>query len=165
VAAERLAREAPDVPWLLGGGFGDGAGLAAALVLGADGVLVGTRFLATSEAAAHPDIGRRLVDTPAAGTMVVMASIADHARVLATERAEAVAAAEREGADARVLFEVYGDLVFRTVAATGDLGAGVIACGQGVGLVHDLPSAAEVVARMVAGVREAASRLSSVVDR
>lgn len=164
VAAERLAREAPDVPWLLAGGFGDGAGLAAALVLGADGVLLGTRFLATSEAAAHPDIGRRLVDTPGSGTMVVMGSIQDHARVLATERAEAVARAERDGADARALFEIYGDPIFRNVAATGDLDAGVIACGQAVGLVDDLPSAGEVVVRMVAGAREAASRLASVVD-
>lgn len=164
VAADRLARESPDVPWLLGGGFGDGAGLAAALALGADGVLVGTRFLATREAAAHPALGRRLVDTPASGTMVVMGSIEDHARVLATGRARAVADAEGDGADARTLFELYGDPVFRTVAATGDLDAGVVACGQAVGLVTDVASAAQVVADLVAGARHAAARLSAIVD-
>jgi nitronate monooxygenase len=165
VAADRLAHEAPEVPWLLGGGFADGAGLAAALALGADGVLLGTRFLATSEAAAHPELGRRLVDAPASGTMVVMGSIEDHARVLTTDRARAVAAAEADGADARTLFELYGDPVFRTVASTGDLGAGVVACGQAVGLVDDLPSAAQVVVDLVAGARHAASRLSAIVGR
>lgn len=164
LAADRLAQEAPDVPWLLGGGFGDGAGLAAALALGADGVLLGTRFLATSEAAAHPALGQRLVDTPASGTMVVMGSIEDHARVLTTDRARSVADAEGNGAGARTLFELYGDPVFRTVAATGDLDAGVVACGQAVGLVTDLPSAGQVVADLVAGARHAASRLSAIVE-
>lgn len=164
LAADRLAQEAPDVPWLLGGGFGDGAGLAAALALGADGVLLGTRFLATSEAAAHPALGQRLVDTPASGTMVVMGSIEDHARVLTTDRARSVADAEGNGAGARTLFELYGDPVFRTVAATGDLDAGVVACGQAVGLVTDLPSAGQVVADLVAGARHAASRLFAIVE-
>ncbi|MFP5578373.1 MAG: NAD(P)H-dependent flavin oxidoreductase [Acidimicrobiia bacterium] len=164
LAADRLAGEAPDVPWLLGGGFGDGAGLAAALALGADGVLLGTRFLATSEAAAHPALGQRLVDTPASGTMVVMASIEDHARVLTTDRARSVADAEGNGAGARALFELYGDPVFRTVAATGDLDAGVVACGQAVGLVTDLRSAAQVVADLVTGARHAASRVSAIVE-
>lgn len=163
LAADRLAGEAPDVPWLLGGGFGDGAGLAAALALGADGVLLGTRFLATSEAAAHPELGRCLVATPASGTTVVMGSIQDHARVLTTDRARAVAEAEANGADARSLFAIYGDPVFRTVAATGDLGEGVLACGQAVGLVDDLPAASQVVADLVAGARRAAARLAVVV--
>lgn len=165
VAAARLAAEAPELPWLLGGGFGDGAGLAAALALGADGVLAGTRFLATREAACHPALGRHLMEAPASGTLVIMGSIDDHARVLATDRARAVADAERAGAGPADLFELYGDPVFRIVAATGDLGAGVVACGQAVGLVHDLPPAADVVAELAAGAVAAATRLGAMVGR
>lgn len=163
VAAHRMTREAPEVPWLLGGGIADGAGLAAALALGSEGVLVGTRFAATREAAAHTEVGRRLVEASAADTLVVMASINDHARVLDTDRARAVAEAERAGAGAAELFELYGDPVFRTVTSTGDLGAGAIACGQGVGLIDDLPSAADVVSSMAAEARATAARLSEIV--
>ena len=54
--------------------------------------------------------------------------------------------------------------LIRTVAATGDLDAGVVAFGQAVGLVTDLPSAGQVVADLVAGARHAASRLSAIVE-
>ncbi|MDP1818294.1 MAG: nitronate monooxygenase [Acidimicrobiales bacterium] len=157
----RLAADALDVPWLLGGGIADGAGLAAALALGADGVLVGTRFAATREASVHPAVHDRLIAASAADTVVVLGSVGDHARVLATDRARELAAAEAAGAAAAELHERYGDHLFRTVVTEGDLGAGVLACGQSVGLVGDVPTAAELVGRMVADARAAATRLAA----
>lgn len=158
LVAARQAASVLDVPWLLGGGVGDGAGLAAALALGADGVLLGTRFAATEEATAHPAVKARLVDAAATDTLVVLGSVGDHARVLATPRALALAAAEAEGASAAGLHERYGDHLFRTVVGDGDFDAGVLACGQAVGLVHDVPAVAELIATMVADAEAAATR-------
>ena len=70
-----------------------------------------------------------------------------------------LAAAERAGAPAGELNDRYGDHLFRTVVAGGDLDAGALACGQAVGLVTDVPTVAELVAAMVAGAEEAAARL------
>ncbi len=163
VAAPRLAEVAPELAWLLGGGFADGAGLAAAIALGADGILMATRFAATREAAAHPEVGRRFVEAGARDTLLVMASVNDHARVLATDRAREVAGAEAAGASAADLFALYGDPVFRELAATGDFEAGVIACGQAVGLVDDLPPAGDLVARVVSEARAAAVRVAATL--
>lgn len=75
--AARQAASVLDVPWLLGGGVGDGAGLAAALALGADGVLLGTRFAATDEATAHHAVKARLVDVAATDMLVVLGSVGE----------------------------------------------------------------------------------------
>lgn len=163
MVAARQAAAALDVPWLLGGGVADGAGLAAALALGADGVLLGTRFAATVEATAHAAVKARLVEASAADTLVVLGSVGDHARVLATPRARAVAAAEANGAGAAELHERYGDHLFRSVVADGDFDAGVLACGQAVGLVHDIPTVAELMATMVAEAEAAAKRAFDAV--
>ena len=163
LVAARLAATELDLPWLLGGGIADGAGLAAALALGADGVLVGTRFAATREASAHATVKDRLVAAAATDTMVVLGTVGDHARVLATDRARALAAAEAAGAAATELHERYGDHLFRAVVADGDLGAGVLACGQAVGLVREVPTVAELLTGMVEGAETAAARLSTAI--
>ena len=159
----RLAAAALEIPWLLGGGVADGAGLAAALALGADGILVGTRFAATREATGHAAVKDRLVAAAATDTLVVLGTVGDHARVLATERALALGRAEAGGAGAAELHERYGDHLFRTVLADGDFEAGVLACGQSVGLVDDLPPVAELMDRIVSGARAAARRVTGAL--
>lgn len=161
----RLAAAALEVPWLLGGGFADGAGLAAAIALGADGVLLGTRFAATREALGHPRVKDALVAAAATDTVVVLGSVGDHARVLATDRAARLARAEASGAPLAELHDLYGDHLFRALVADGDLDAGLLACGQAVGLVEDVPGAAEVIERMVADAERAAARLAAAVAR
>ncbi len=159
----RLAAGALGVPWLVGGGIADGAGLVAALALGADGVLLGTRFAATREASAHPAVKDRLVAAAANDTLVVLGTVGDHARVLATDRAVRLSRAEAAGAAAAELHDLYGDHLFRAVVAGGDLEAGVLACGQAVGLVDDLPTVAELMDRMVSEARAAAARVATSV--
>jgi nitronate monooxygenase len=163
LVSARLAAGALEIPWLLGGGLADGAGLAAALALGADGVLMGTRFAATREASAHPAVKDRLAAAAATDTLVVLGSVGDHARVLATGRARDLAAAEAAGAPAAELHERYGDHLFRAVVADGDLDAGVLACGQAVGLVDDVPSVADLLAAVVADAEAAVARVAAAV--
>ncbi len=148
-----------ETPWLLAGGVADGAGLVGALGLGADGVLMGTRFAATREAEGHPACKERYLAAAHTDTLLVMGSIDDDARVLATERAQRLAAAEQAGAPPEELFALYGDHIFRQVVATGDFEQGVLAAGQAVGLVDDLPSARDLVTRMVSEAIDAASRV------
>ena len=152
--ADLLARQSPDTLLLAAGGIADGRGLAASLMLGADGVLVGTRFWASREALVHarqqaaalsatgdgtvrtslPDIARRL-DWPKPFDIRVAAN--DFTRRWAG-RDEALKAAIEQEAPA-----------YRAAFAAGDTDNAAVIVGEAVGLVADVPSAGEIVTRMV----------------
>jgi enoyl-[acyl-carrier protein] reductase II len=142
-----LVRREVDIPVIAAGGFADGAGLAAALILGADGVSMGTRFALTTESPLHPDLVQLLLTAGESGTLVTDQVDGLPSRLLAHGRAVDLAAqgstepASREVADAG---DTYASV------RLGDLTAGVVAIGQIVGGVHDVPSCREVVERVVA---------------
>ena len=139
------------IPMIASGGFGDGRGLVAALALGAEGINMGTRFCATVEAPIHPRVKQMLVDNDERGTNLIFRKLHNTARVgknsvsdkvveiLARPDAkfEDVAGMVR-GAQGRVLLE------------TGDLDAGLVWAGQVQGLIHDIPTVAELIGRIMA---------------
>ncbi len=153
------------IPMLASGGFGDGRGLAAALCLGADGVNMGTRFTATVEAPIHQSFKDAMVATDERGTDLIFRSYRNTARVARNEVSQRVVAAEREGQP----FEAVADLVKgargREGLASGDTNHGIWSAGMVQGLIHDIPTCADLLSRMVAEAESIIqSRLSGMVS-
>jgi len=143
------------IPMLASGGFGDGRGLVAALSLGADGINMGTRFCATVEAPIHQRVKQLLVDNDERGTNLIFRSLRNTARVGKNSVSDKVVeilkrpdakfedvAALVRGAQGRVLLE------------SGDLDAGLVWAGQVQGLIHDIPTVAELMSRIISEATE-----------
>jgi NAD(P)H-dependent flavin oxidoreductase YrpB (nitropropane dioxygenase family) len=138
------------IPMLASGGFGDGRGLVAALSLGADGINMGTRFCATVEAPIHPRAKQLLIDNDERGTQLIFRAFRNTARVGKNSVSERVVEISKRP-DAR--FEDIAHLVRgaqgRVLLETGDLDAGLVWAGQVQGLIHDIPTVAELIDRIV----------------
>jgi nitronate monooxygenase len=157
----------PGIPVVAAGGVADGRGLAAALMLGADGVLVGTRFYASQEADGFQAAKQRMVD--ASGDQTVRGILFDIARGNIwpspyTGRVLRNGFTERwRGREAELLQKLHEEAP-RLAAArvSGDFDTAAVIAGEAVDLIGDIPPAAEIVTRMMA---EAASRLSGGSNR
>ena len=150
-----LATQALKIPVIASGGIADGRGMAAALALGAEGVNMGTRFFATQEAPVHDNIKQALVAANERDTRLILRSFRNTTRVLRNAVSEAVVARERQPEGCT--FEDVRPWVVgtrgRDALQSGDADGGVIAAGQVVGLIHDIPCCAELIERMVAECR------------
>jgi len=159
IAAKRLR-----IPILASGGIGDGRGFAAALVLGAEGINMGTRFCATVEAPIHDNIKRALVNANECDTRLMFRTLNNTARVFKNAISEQVFAMERRPGG--VAFEEIRPLVIgargRQALTTGDVDGGVITAGQVIGLIDDVPTCAVLMERIVAECRERLGASSAV---
>ena len=142
--------DAVDVPVLAGGGLSDGRGLAAALSFGAQGAWLGTRFIATKESYAHDNYKTRIADTDAGGTVVTRAHSGKPCRE--AEIQPFPLQAKEVGEPASVLGRHEGDT-----------DNGVLPAGQGCGLIHAVPHAADVVADIVREASDIMRRMQSFV--
>ncbi|MFI5397765.1 MAG: NAD(P)H-dependent flavin oxidoreductase [Candidatus Binatia bacterium] len=151
------------VPLIASGGFGDARGLVAALALGADAINMGTRFLATKEAEIHENVKRKLVEATERDTALIFRKFRNTARVFKNSVAEQVVQIESQP-DSK--FEDIAPLVAgergRKVYEAGDLETGIWSAGMVTGLIHDIPSCAELVRRIVS---EAAGIIHTRLDR
>ena len=151
-AAEQLK-----IPIIASGGFGDGRGLVAALALGADGINMGTRFMATVEAPIHQNIKDSIVAASERDTALLMRRLRNTARFFRNRVAQEAEAVERmKGADLTIqdLAPFVSGQRGRLVYEQGDVDAGVWSAGMVVGLIHDVPTCAELVSRIVREARE-----------
>jgi NAD(P)H-dependent flavin oxidoreductase YrpB (nitropropane dioxygenase family) len=154
------------IPVLAAGGFADGRGLIAALSLGAVGILLGTRFLATTESPLHPNFKQAIVDSDGHDTQ--LSEIPDIAAGLvwpgAMTRSRRNRFIERWAGREWALRQGRAEAIARLRAAreSGDIDEGPLSMGQDAGLVHDIPSAAEIVRRIA---READEILTSKLSR
>jgi len=143
------------IPMLASGGFGDGRGLVAALALGADGINMGTRFIATKEAPVHENIKQFIVGNTERDTRLVLRNFRNTSRVSANSVSNKVVEILK---NPDAVFEDVRELVLgakgRVALETGDLDYGMITAGMVQGLIHDVPTCAELVAR-IAGDAEA----------
>lgn len=130
--------DALKVPVIGGGGVADGRGFLALLSLGAQGVILGTAALIAEECPLHPDLKRALIGAGELDTMVIMRSIQNSHRVWTNEAAKKVAELERLGAGLAEIVKVAGGDNSKSMYQEGDLHAGVISCGQGIGLVKKI---------------------------
>ena len=142
------------VPMIASGGFGDGRGLVAALALGADGINMGTRFCATVEAPIHPDAKQLLIDNDERGTNLIFRSLRNTARVGKNAVSDKVVEIlAQPGARFEDVAHLVRGAQGRILLETGDLSAGLIWAGQVQGLIHDIPTVAALIERIVAQAR------------
>ncbi len=141
------------IPVVASGGFGDARGFVAALALGADGINMGTRFLATQEAPVHPKVKDWLVQSSEHDTMLVQRSLRNSHRVLKNTISEKVTEMENQGATLEELVPMITGQRGKKLLETGELEKGLQACGQVVGLIQDIPTAKEVIDGIVNGAK------------
>jgi nitronate monooxygenase len=139
------------VPMLASGGFGDGRGLVAALALGADGITMGTRFCATVEAPIHANVKQAILDNDERGTNLIFRQLKNTARVGKNAVSdEVVKRLQTPGATFDAVRDLVAGTKGRHVLETGDMDAGLFWAGQVQGLIHDIPTVAELMGRIVA---------------
>ncbi|MBT9148750.1 MAG: NAD(P)H-dependent flavin oxidoreductase [Dehalococcoidia bacterium] len=158
-----MAADAVKIPVVASGGFGDARGLVAALALGADGINMGTRFMATQEAPIHPRVKEWLIQATERDTMIILRSLRNSVRVLRNPVAEKVAEMEKRGAALEELVPLISGQGGKELLETGELDRGLQACGQVVGLIHDMPSVKEVIDRIVDEARDIVERFYAPV--
>jgi len=141
------------IPVVAGGGICDAKGFMAALALGAEGVLMGTRFMLTHECWAHQQIKERLLQATELDTMIIARSIQNASRVIKNQLAMHALEMEQRGATLEELLTVISSQMGLKALEDGDPDAGIIACGQVIGLIDDLKSVQEVVWEIVEGAQ------------
>ena len=151
-----------DIPLIAGGGFSDGRGLVAALALGADGVNMGTRFMATRECPMNQTVKDRMMEAQEVETILVMESLMNPARVLKTPWSEKIVAMEGQGATLEELIPMISGKVSHKGWQDGTLDEGLYPMGQVVGRIQDVPSVADLIKRIVDEAVEVRERLSKL---
>jgi NADH:quinone reductase (non-electrogenic) len=150
------------IPMIASGGFGDARGLVAALALGAEGINMGTRFMATVESPIHENIKQQIVDNDERATELIFRTMHNTSRVAKNIISTQVVAMEREGAKFEDVRELVAGTRGRSVYEVGDNDAGIWSAGQVQGLIHDIPTCAELIHRIV---REAEEIIHARLDR
>lgn len=156
-----LAVDSLKIPVIAAGGVGDGRGFVAVLALGASGVQIGTRLMASQECPACDKFKEWLVQTEATDTVHVERSMNRAYRVRRNEAAEKVLEMEKRGADIFELLTYIGGEALQKVLFEGDVDAGVVACGPVAGLINDVPSVKQIIDRMLKQGQDIVERLHS----
>jgi len=159
----RAVVKAVSIPVIGGGGIADGAGIAAMLCLGADGVQLGTRFLLTPESNLHKAYKARALAAGIADTTLIGRGRLP-IRVLKNDFTREFEAAERTGAPAEDLATLSASRTLKMAAFDGDVDRGKLEVGQSVGLIDELVPAGELVQRLIAEFETAVERLSRFRD-
>ena len=145
------AAEELKIPFVASGGMADARSLVAALALGAEGMNMGTRFVATQEAPVHQNVKDAIVAATELDTRLVMRGLRNTERVLTNSSVEQLIRIEREkGADLKfedIIDQVAG--VYPRVMLDGQMDAGAWSCGMVVGLINDIPTVQELIDRIM----------------
>lgn len=145
------AAEELEIPFVSSGGMANGRSLVASLAMGADGMNMGTRFIATQEAPVHENVKQALVEASELDTRLIMRGLRNTERVLNNAGVERLIQKEQDlGADLKfedILPEVAG--IYPRVMQEGDVDAGAWSCGMVAGLIHDVPTVQELMDRIM----------------
>ncbi|MCJ7743869.1 MAG: nitronate monooxygenase [Dehalococcoidales bacterium] len=154
-----IAVDAMKVPVIAAGGISDARGFVAALALGAEGILMGTRFMACQECNIHPKVKEWLLQLHETDTMLIQRSMKNTSRVVRTPYTEKIAEMEKRGAKLEELLPLLSGQRGRMAYDTGDFSQATISVGQTVGLIHDIPTAKEIIDRIISEARVIVQRL------
>ena len=145
-----------DIPFVSSGGQADGRSLVASLAMGADGMNMGTRFIATKEAPVHQNVKDAIVAASELDTRLVMRPLRNTERVLTNAAVERLLVKEKElGSKLQfkdIAEEVAG--VYPRIMMDGEMDAGAWSCGMVAGLIHDIPTCKELIDRIMAEAEE-----------
>jgi NAD(P)H-dependent flavin oxidoreductase YrpB (nitropropane dioxygenase family) len=148
------------IPVIAGGGIGDGRGLIAALALGAEGAVMGTRFMLSRECPLHASIKQRLLEATEKDTLMIMRSINNPERVVSTDFARRILEMEEKGTTLEELLPMIDGRRQKQALDKGAADEAIIPCGQVVGLIDDLPTIKEIVDGIIREARTIGKRLS-----
>ena len=145
------AAEELKIPFVASGGMGTASQLVAALALGADGINMGTRFIATKEAPVHENVKKALVAATELDTRLVMRPLRNTERVLSNAAVEKIVEIEREKGAATTIEDIAHLVggVYPKVMQEGEMDAGAWSCGMVAGLIHDIPTCKELIEGIV----------------
>lgn len=154
------------IPLIASGGIGDGRGMAAALALGAEGINMGTRFCATKEAPIHENIKQALISHTERDTNLIFRTLRNTGRVLKNAVSDEVIAMENRpgGVEFKDIHHLVAGARGRAALDSGEVDSGLVWAGQVVGLMHDIPTCAELIERIVADCRRALSKSLAACD-
>jgi len=161
-AAEQLK-----IPFVASGGMADARSLIAAISLGAEGINLGTRFVATKEAPVHDKVKQAIVDATELDTRLIMRSLRNTERVLNNAGVEKITEIERVKGEALTIDDIHDQVagVYPKVMISGDLDSGAWSCGMVAGLIHDVPTVKELIDRIVSGAEDIIrERLTAMLD-
>jgi len=155
--------ESVRIPVVAVGGIADGRALAAALALGAEGVMMATRFVATKECEVHDNMKQELIRRQEYETALICKSIGLQGRAIRNKVVEEVLALEEKGCGLEELIPLISGERVRQAWATGDVDRAPMMMGQSVGLVKDIPTCKELIERMAAEAEADIERLMNIV--
>ena len=146
------AAEELKIPFVASGGMADGRSLVAALALGAEGMNMGTRFIATQEAPVHVNVKNAIVAASELDTRLIMRSLRNTERVINNSGVERLIEIEREKGDALKIEDILDQVagIYPKVMTEGDMEAGAWSCGMVAGLIHDVPTVKDLIDRIMA---------------
>ena len=155
-----------DIPFVASGGMADARSLVAAMALGAEGMNMGTRFIATEDAPVHQNVKEAIVNASELDTRLIMRSLTNTERVLNNPAVESLMAKEKAlGDDLKfedIIDEVAG--VYPKVMIEGEPEAGAWSCGMVAGLVSDIPTVQELIDRIMSEAEDIiASKLQKAI--
>ena len=139
------------IPFVASGGMADARSLVAALSMGAAGMNMGTRFVATKEAPVHDNVKQALVDATELDTVLVMRALRNTERVLKNKGVDELLEIEREKGASLKIEDIHEQVagVYPKIMVNGDMDAGAWSCGMVVGLINDVPTVKELIDRIM----------------
>lgn len=145
-----------DIPFVSSGGQADGRSLVASLAMGADGMNMGTRFIATKEAPVHQNVKDAIVAASELDTRLVMRSLRNTERVLNNAAVERLIEKEKALGDKLQFKDIVEEVagVYPRIMKDGDMDAGAWSCGMVAGLIHDIPTCKELIDRIMSEAEE-----------
>jgi NADH:quinone reductase (non-electrogenic) len=161
------AAEELKIPFVASGGMADARSLVAALAMGAAGMNMGTRFIATREAPVHDNVKKALVEASELDTRLVMRALRNTERVLTNKGVDRLLEIEREKGRSLKIEDIHDQVagVYPKVMIDGEMDAGAWSCGMVAGLIHDIPSVKELIDRIMADAeRIIRERLTGFLD-
>jgi NADH:quinone reductase (non-electrogenic) len=146
------AADALRIPFVASGGMADERSLVAALAMGAEGMNMGTRFIATREAPVHPNVKSAILAATELDTRLIMRPLRNTERVLANAAVDRLLAKERALGDKLTFVDIAEEVagVYPRIMQDGDMNAGGWSCGMVAGLIHDIPTCKELIDRIMA---------------
>jgi len=151
--------DALKIPVVGGGGITDGRGLVAVLSLGAEAGLIGTRLMTTQECPIHENLKQAFLNASIYDTTIIMRSVGATHRVWDNKGAQRVLEIEESKGEQMEIFNAAAGAKSKIMYEEGDLTAGVISCGQGVGLVQDIPTVKELIERIMKQAEEIVKKI------
>ena len=140
-----IAADAVKIPVVAAGGIADARGFVAALALGAEGVLMGTRFYASKECSAHSKIKEWMLELGETDTIMIQRSINNPTRVVRTDYTQKILEMEEKGATLEELLPLLSGERGKRALASGDFNNATMTVGQVVGLIRDIPTVKEII--------------------